>query len=395
MNQKLPINANTFGSIPKAEELAFRANAGLAIAVLALLVAAFSGCGGSGETANRGAKEMSEAAETASAGGIARISGGDPATLAANIAFAVYPGHTPAQRPKSITLVAEDSWQNAVAAGVFMAHPLRAPLLISSAGGMPEPTTAAVELFQPQGNLLAPSGNASRKGAAFFATGTVATPYQGLTSRMGETSGAVQAASIEAYRKTLFREAPKRVIVASENDPAFALPAAAWAAYSGDPILYSRRDELPRATIEALKRFPANAYVLGPASVISPSAVAEIRRLTRGVKRISGKTPAENAVAFARYSDSGFGWNANGPGHGFVIARSNAPLEAALASPLSASGMQGPLLLAESAGRLPDSVREYLLDIKPLKHVWIVGDEEAIAPSQQAEIEELTDANKR
>jgi putative cell wall-binding protein len=386
MNQKLPINTRLSVSVPKAARRRFSWAKGVAVTGVTFLTATLLGCGGS---------DQSESAERAPASNTERISGAGAATFAANVAFAVYPANTLAQRPKSISLVTEDNWQNVVSASVFMAHPLRAPLLISTAGGMPAPTTAAVNIFQPRGNRLKASGNASRKGAAYFAMGEVATPYQGRTYRPGETGGAVQAASIEAYRKVLFREAPKRVVIAAENDPAFALPAAAWAAFSGDPVLFSATDKLPRATANALRRFPAKVYVLGPTSVISPSVVREIGKLAMGVKRIAGDTPVENAVAFARYSDGDFGWGVNRSGHGFVIARSNAPLEAALASPLSASGMQGPLLLTESADKLPRAVRQYLLDVKPLKHVWIVGGEEAIAPSQQAEIEELTATPKR
>jgi hypothetical protein len=386
MHQKLPINASTSVPVPKAVGGLFRwARAGIAIAAIFLL-ATVVGCGGS---------EQSESAERAPASDTARISGPDSATLAANVAFAVYPANTLAQRPKSISLVTDDNWQNVVSASVFMAHPLRAPLLIASARGMPDPTITAVNLFQPHGNRLKASGNATRKGAAYFAIGEVSTPYQGRTYRTGETGGAVQAASIEAFRKVLFREAPKRLIVAPENDPAFALPAAAWAAFSGDPVLYSATDKLPRATANALRRFPAKVYVLGPTSVISPSVVREISKLAKSVKRISGETPAENAVAFARYSDGDFGWGVNRSGHGFVIARSDEPLAAALSSPLSASSKPGPLLLTEGADALPGAVRRYLQGVHPLEHVWLVGDNEAIAPSQQAEIEALTEAEKR
>jgi len=223
--------------------------------------------------------------------------------------------------------------------------------------------------------------------------GTAATPYQGRTYRMGQTDGAVQAATILSYRKVLFREAPKRVIIAPENAPAFALPAAAWAAHSGDPILYTAK-KVPRPTAAALRRYRPAAYVLGPPSVISSSVVAELRQLTTGVKRIAGETPVENAVAFARYSDGEFGWGVNQPGHNFVIARSDQPLEIALASPLSAFGAGAPLLLTESAEKLPDAVREYLRDVKPSKHVWVVGDEEAIGAAQQNEIEQLAEADK-
>ena len=83
------------------------------------------------------------------------------------------------------------------------------------------------------------------------------------------------------------------------------------------------------------------------------------------MRRVSGEDPVDNAIALARYADGGFGWNINDPGHGFVVARSDAPLDAAAAAPLSASGTWGPLLLSDDADTLPEALREYLLDVKP------------------------------
>ena len=106
-----------------------------------------------------------------------------------------------------------------------------------------------------------------------------------------------------------------------------------------------------------------------------------------------------SAIALARYRDGGFGWDVNDPGHGFVVARSDEPLDAAAAAPLSAAGTWGPLLLTDDAATLPPALRGYLLDVKPgytndptrafYNHVWVIGDQEAISVSEQAEIDQL------
>jgi hypothetical protein len=332
-----------------------------------------------------------------------RIGGSDPATIAATVALAVYPSTTPAQRPGAVTLVGE-SWQNAVAASVLMAPPIRAPLLISSAGGPPPPSEEALSALKPKGITLKRAGNRSRVGGQAYTIGAIATPAL-RSLRTAETNGAPQAAEIAGLRESLSREQPHHIVVASEKDPAFAVPAAAWAARSGDPVLYSRGEKLPAATAKALKSHSkVPVYVLGPTSVIPSSVVHEIAKIGNPVKRVSGETPAENAIAFARYSDGSFGWNVNDPGHGFVVARSDAPLDAAVASPLSASGTWGPLLLTESADTLPAPLRQYLLDVKPgyttdptrafYNHVWVIGDQEAIDVNQQAEIDQLAELAK-
>jgi hypothetical protein len=99
-------------------------------------------------------------------------------------------------------------------------------------------------------------------------------------------------------------------------------------------------------------------YVLGPSSAISSAVFREVAKIDKRVRRVSGEDPVENAIALARYSSGGFGWNVNDPGHGFVVARSDSPLAAAVAAPLSASGTWGPLLLSDDADTLPKPLRE-------------------------------------
>jgi hypothetical protein len=218
-------------------------------------------------------------------------------------------------------------------------------------------------------------------------------------------SAAATAASITALRDRLFGSAPAHIVLAPAGRPDFAMPAAAWAARSGDPVLFAAGDELPEPTVAALKRHPkAPVYVLGPSSAISSKAVREIAKVGGKVHRVSGEDPVANAIAFARYADGGFGWNVNDPGHGFVLARDDSPLDAAAAAPLSASGTWGPLLLTDSATTLPAALREYFLDVKPgyttnptrafYNHVWVIGDQEAIDVNQQAQVNELAELAK-
>jgi len=134
-------------------------------------------------------------------------------------------------------------------------------------------------------------------------------------------------------------------------------------------------------------------------------AVDQIAAINPDVKRVSGRDPVKNALAFARYAgDGGFGWNVNDPGHGFVLVRADSPLEAAAAAPLSAGSSTESIAHADSAGTLPPEVRSYLLDVKPgyttnptrayYNHVWVIGDQEAIDVKQQAEANELAELAK-
>lgn len=325
-----------------------------------------------------------------------RIGGSDPAADAAGAALAAFPSTTPEQRPDAVTLVGEEDWAGAIAAAVLMAPPVRAPVLFSSPDEVPEATEEALDALDPQGSKV--TGK-----APLFAVGRIDFPGEAAPVDSGEP--ATTAAQIATLRDRLFAKPPKHIVVASESRPDFAMPAAAWAARSGDPVLYSGAKKLPPATAAALKKHPkVPVYVLGPSSAISSDVVREIAEISRQVRRVSGEDPVANALALARYRDGSFGWNVNDPGHGFVLARSDSPADAAAAAPLSASGTWGPLLLTDNADTLPPEVRSYLLDVKPgyttdptrafYNHVWVIGDQEAIGVEQQAEVNELAELAK-
>lgn len=399
---------------------ALKAIAGLILVAIVFLVAAILGGGGGGssESSEEAApvpaqappkaeeEKQTPAAEAAEELGYpsfatnntTRVGGSEAATTAAGVALAVFPSVKSAQRPVAVTLVDESDWQGAVAASVLMAQPLRAPLLVTSGGELPEPTTQALEALAPQGS------NASDK-AQVFAIGSAAEPDGLKAARVGGKDPATLATAIAALRDRLLGGAPAHIVLAPESQPEFAAPAAAWAARSGDPVLFTATGELPRATVEQLKRHPKTpVFVLGPSSAVSSDVVREVGKLGNPVRRVSGENAVENSIALARYASGSFGWNVNDPGHGLVVARSDEPLVAVVASPLSASGTWGPLLLSDDADTLPKPLREYLLDIKPgyttdptrafYNHVWVIGDQEAIDVNQQAEIDQLAELAK-
>jgi Cell wall binding domain 2 (CWB2) len=321
-----------------------------------------------------------------------RVGGPDPASNAAGVALATYPSTEPAQRPQAVTLVDADDWRSALAASVLMAAPLGAPVLVSEADGVPEPTAQALDALDPQGDK-------KTKGIQAFAIGAASAP-SGLKVRQVGSGGTAGAAAIAELRDELLGGAPQHIVIAPAAEPAFAMPAAAWAARSGDPVLFVDKDKLPGPTAAALRRHPKTpVYVLGPSSAISSEVIREIAKIASHVRRVSGEDPVANAIAFARYADGDFGWNITDPGHGFVVANSAEPLDAAAAAALSASGTWGPLLLTDSADTLPAALRGYLLDVKPgyttdptrafYNHIWVIGDQESIGVNEQAEMNQL------
>jgi hypothetical protein len=390
---------------------ALRAIAGLVLVAVVFIVAAIVGGGSDQGGSIPGAAPTTESPTTPAVqppsrepselgypefatNNTTRIGGSDPASNAAAVALAVYPSTKEAQRPRAVTLVNEDDWRTAIAAAVLMAEPLRAPLLIGAPDGLPDPSSEALDVLDP------PGGRATGRAQAFV-VGGAAEPGEVATSVV-EGSGAAGAAAIARLRDRLFGDPPRHIVIASSAQPSFAMPAAGWAARSGDPVLFSEANRLPAPTASLLKRHRGvPVYVLGPSSAISSEVVREIAQTNPEVRRVSGEDPVENAIALARYDDGDFGWNVNDPGHGFVVVRSDSILDAVAAAPLSASGTWGPLLLTDSADTLPAALRGYFLDIKPgyttdptrafYNHVWVIGDQDAIDVNQQAEIDELAE----
>ena len=274
------------------------------------------------------------------------------------------------------------------------APPVGAPVLLSGGGNVPEATGDAIARLHPPGTALADRVQAFRVGNAAAPKGLRTLPVQGK-------GPLALAEGIDSFAFRLTGKRSSNVVIASASDPRFAVPAAGWAAKSGDSVLFAERDSLPAPTARALRRRDhPSIYVLGPPSVISDAVIAKLGRFGR-VKRISGPDPVQNAIAFARYSDGLFGWGLQDPGHGLVIANEKRPLDAVAAAPLSASGTYGPLLLTDSAKALPAPLRGYLLDIQPgyqtdpvrgvYNHAWLMGDESAISASLQGTIDELSE----
>jgi hypothetical protein len=314
---------------------------------------------------------------------------------AAGVALAVFPSTGGVSGPDAVSLVDASDWRAGIAAASLTAPPVSAPILISGTDEIPSLTTDAIE-------ALGPEGSAATKGAQLFRIGGATAPAGVDVERVDGKSPAAIAAEVDALRQKLTGTKPENVVLVSTSQPRYAMPAASWAARSGDPVLFVSRDSVPKPTIDALKRDEgAQLYALGPPSAISDKALKEVEDVASPVLRIGDDDPVQNAIEFARYTNGNFGWNITDPGHGLVIASDTEPLDAAAAAPLSASGDWGPLLVTDDPAQVPEAMRGFLLDIKPgyvndptravYNHVWIIGDEARISVGFQAQVDDLAE----
>ena len=373
----------------------------LLLVLLTLLGAVLAGCGrSSGDAGVNGAPSADKEDDAAADLGFpavatkntTRISGADPIANAAAVARAVFPEAAQASRPKAVALVDAGDWRAGVAAAVFAAPPLRVPILLTDGSDMPPASKEALD-------ELAPTGAEEAGGAQVVRVGDAAKP-SGLKSN--DVSGKdpfALAQAIDALQAVASGRASDDVLVVSADDPGYAMPAAAWAAKSGDSVLFVRRDQIPPETTAALRTHEKpRIYVLGPEEVVSAAVEEQLGKLG-DVTRVGSGDAVRSSIDFARFTDGSFGWGVIDPGHGLVFARADRPLDAAAAAPLSASGTYGPLILLSSAGSVDKPISDYLLDIQPgynrdpvrgvYNHGWIIGDAKAITVGVQSRIDSL------
>jgi hypothetical protein len=370
-----------------------------------VLLAFAAGCGGGGHRSTDKPRQPvvgkggddKEAAQGLGFPGFAtknttRVGGADPVADAAGVAQAIYTARSRDTRPAAVTLVDGKDWRSAISAAQLMSRPLRAPLLLSDGDKLPDATQSALD-------ELGPTGAEKAGKAQVIRVGKTATPKSLRSSDLEGADASELAQAIDRLHTAAAGTPTRAVVVAPSGAPEFAMPAAGWAAKAGDPVLWADRDRIPPATKAAITahRRP-RIYVLGPPSAISDKVLKDLGELGTA-RRVSGREPVANAIAFARFTDGRFGWNAVDPGHGLVFASTKRPADAAAAAALSGSGTYGPLLVVSEANALPRALQDYLLDIQPgydadpvrgvYNHGWIMGDESSISVDVQSRIDAL------
>jgi hypothetical protein len=327
-----------------------------------------------------------------------RVGGADAAADAAGVAGALFPSTGSFDRPTAVALVDENDWQTAIAASVLAGPPIGAPLLLSDGGDLPSVSQDTLDHLQPKGSDLSKDAQVIRVG------NDVARPGGYRTAVVPGADAFKRAAAIDRFFSAARGKPSAAVVLYSADSAEWAMPAASWAARSGDAALPVHKGSIPPAIRKALASHEgADVYLLGPPSVISKAVEDQLRsgKLARSVNRISGPTPVENAIAFARYEKGDFGWGIVVPGYNFAIASVDRPLDAAAASSLATRGVFAPLLLTDDADRLPSALERYLLSVQPgyeddpaqavYNRAWILGDDKAVSVDEQARIDATTE----
>jgi hypothetical protein len=327
-----------------------------------------------------------------------RVGGSDAAADAAGVAGALFPATGSSDRPTAVALVDADDWQSGIAASVLAGPPIGAPVLLSDGGKLPAVTQDTLERLAPRGSDLSEDAQVIRIGQ------TVARPEGFKTAVIEGADPFQRAAAIDRFFSAARGKPSGDVVLYSGERPEWAMPAASWAARSGDAVLPVRATSVPAPVIKALEAHERpNVYLLGPQRVIGKKVARLLRRrkLARSVDRIEGQTPVENAISFARYERGDFGWGIVVPGYNFAVASTTRAADAPAAAALGTRGVFAPLLLTDRPETLPGPLEAYLLSVQPgyeddpgqavYNRAWILGDESTVSVRQQAQIDQITE----
>jgi hypothetical protein len=337
-----------------------------------------------------------------------RISGADPVSLGVNLSRLVYPSPRVSWRPNMAMIAPVDDCPTALAAASLIHHPHNGPLFLSPRDRLPVALAAELERLKLTGRRE--DGKPLR--AHVFLVGPfrpeVVRGIQAIGYRVAyvhESDPIRIAQAVMSYRRAL-REAIgdplQDLMVARVEQCEGALGAAALGAHTGIPILFTRGERVPQVTTEAIRSLGnPNLYLLATDSADAEELSLALGQLTEGrVVQIGGRTPAETAIALARYQspEKRVGWGRTQPeGHAFAFAPEERWQSAVLAGLLGYTGKRAPLLLVPKGEGLPAALTAYLRSLHPplaeppgppFMHGFIMGDEDGISWAQQVLLEE-------
>lgn len=353
---------------------------------------------------------------------VARVGGATDAETATQVLQVAYPATRTENRPGTIVTVADD-WRMALAATPLIARPTNAALVVSGPGGVDADAVREMERLRGPG-ITTPSPSSSPsplvspsasplESAITSPSPLPATGPKSLSIGIGSVGdinedvidandpASVASGIDERQGRVSGNSSSNVIVVAGDADYRWALPAGAYAARTGTPILFVTKDGVPPATAAALQRrgIRARIYVLGPISAVSASVFDNLEQFGT-VTRIEGGDFATNAVRFAEFRDesANFGWGHNGRGPrqwsttNTILVNGARWQDGVVSAHLARAGKSGPLLFTER-DRLPGVVDNYLWRQRPVfantpaegpfNSVWVVGSFDRIAYGTQ------------
>ena len=277
--------------------------------------------------------------------------------------------------PNGVIVAPADQWQAAVAAAPLIRWANGPLLLTDGSGAMAE----EVERLQP-------SGINGLSNVSVVQVGLATSLDLDASTSIQATNPAELAAQVDSLVQQISGDFRQNVLLVPD-DPGIAVPAAYYAAQSGDALLFGG-NPLPEATRQALEQRSgqANIYVIG----FAPEELSQYG----SVQQINTRDATTAAVALAEYYDEAtdFGWGMDYTryfaNHNFVLANPDEPHLAVAGLSLGRFGKFGPLLWV-NRDSIPPATDQYLWKMRPeyfvtpaegpFNFLWILGSPEQIS----------------
>lgn len=298
-------------------------------------------------------------------------------------------------RPNAVILVNKNEVFDGIASAPLVHFPINAPILLTDPYNLPRETLTEIKRLSPKGH----------NGVQVMLIGNISINIVNQLKIAGFTSKLITgnnhyetACKIPAERKDF-----KNVLIVSGEYYSEGIVASYWSAHHGDPILFVRKNDIPNCTLKVIRKMHnINLYIIGSPKTVSPKIEETLSKLAnvKQLVRISGNTPYEIAVNFAKYKNitSEFGWGRNyKEGHAFAFGTINRPMEIITSVILAHMGKHSPLLLIKGAS-VPDVTSSYLKEVKPIPpknmpqppfmHGFILGNTSDITFETQVKIED-------
>ncbi|CAM4194678.1 cell wall-binding repeat-containing protein [Bacillus cereus] len=314
-------------------------------------------------------KEINEGASndvlTTSLKNVTRLNTNDPLQMAVLTSQTIWPATHKENQPGAVILVPVSEWQLGIASADLIHHPNNGPILFIEKERVPEMTLKEIKRLNPLG---------TKDGTQIMVMGDVGTAAleqlkEYKIKQIKETDASIFAKEVDKEYADITGSYPNSIIIGSSEEEGrlYTTPAANWISHMPEPLLYVEKNKVPESTIEALKmrKDKANIYVLGPEKIISKEVEKELSKYGK-VTRISGETPTENSIAFAKFKDekTKFGWGFKKPGHGVSFVSNKTPDLAIAGAPFSHMGKHAPVVLLEE-GKASQPVYDFLASIQP------------------------------
>jgi len=266
-------------------------------------------------------------------------------------------------KPNAVILINKNEVFDGIASSPLVHFPINAPILLTDPYNLPRETINEILRLSPKGH----------NGIQIILVGNISTnivnqlKIAGLKSKLITGNDHYETAcKIPAQRKDF-----KNVLIVSGEDYSEGIVASYWSAHHGDPILFVRKNNIPSCTFNVIRKMnDINIYLIGSQKTISTTVEEALSKLAnvKQLVRITGNTPYEIAVNFAKYKSttSEFGWSRDyKEGHAFAFGTLYKPMEIVTSVILAHMGKHSPLLLIKGDS-VPEETSNYLKEVKPI-----------------------------